>query len=383
MSKSKSPEKFDNKDDLFYRMRTWVEEMPGNDIEYAFVMEHSDHWMMHFRYDQPCYGELRKYKMTHGTMCTRPESEKPDDLFHPFPAGKPFAVCVPFNYEDTKTDSRDNYLRALVAPESPWISGFGSPRSVEFIEKKGHLHGFILWDMGVDPTVMIHLIWATCYVNSSKHYDQVKDRAKLAPNETLAFLLMMADSNDLKYIRELDAYHFGSRLSLRRFLGQQPRDFSGGTFANGYDYNRRMIQDIFYSDTGTEFQEDFLNILNVEFGGWGLQTVKVDDKYFAAIKPFLDLMFNKEDPIVEKPFETHAPVMNEDNVFMISNGWGNMETGDRSRYDDYDDAEDFEYDDDCDCEVCTAIKKKKSEAVAASLSYYQQLNQAPKKVGKK
>ena len=353
------PELFIDTGALHAKMIKFILSRQNDDIDYALVMKVDEGYNFHYRLEQPCYGELRKYSMTHGTMCTRPESEKPDDLYFPFPKGIPYAIAVPFNHALHST-SRDNYLRALVSEDSPWISGFGSPDSVEFIEKNGHLTGFILKDMHVDHTVMVSLIWATCHVHGSSAFDRLITEG-FSVKETLAILVMNSTYSPHKFIVETDDYHWGSRLSFKRFFEAKPRNFSGGMFDEGYDYNRRMIQDIFYSDTGLEWQAAV-----AEGGcgkrGWG--SIFIDDTNRAQLVPAMKYAlakgFKEEEPLIEKPFATHAPVMNPGDVFMIDPiGWGNYETGDEviDKLEDYEDDYDYESDDelgclDPDCTIC-------------------------------
>ena len=352
---SRKPELFFDAGAVHAKMTEFVLSRRNDDVDYALVMKVGEGYSFHYRLGQPCYGELRKYQLTHGTLCTRPESEKPDDLFWPFPEGVPYAVAVPF-YNSKRSDSRDNYLRALVNADSPWISGFGSPEDVEFLEKEGHLTGFILKNMHVDPTVMVHLIWATCYVQGAEGYDKLLADG-FSSKEALAILVMNSAWNPYSQICEQNDYNFGSRLSLKRFFGQRPRDFSGGKFDEGYDYNRRMIQDIFYSDTGLEWKEAVIEG-GMPNTGWGPIGVNAGnrDKLIPAMQFALKKGLHEEQDIVDKPFETRAPVMNPGDVFMIDVGWGNYETGeysdeDRDDYDPYDD-------DDCGDPECTICHPK-------------------------
>jgi len=361
---SRAPELFTDITLLDARMTEWMLSRRGDDTDYLLVMKIDEGYSVHYRLDQPCYGELRKYKMTHGTMCTRPESEKPDDLFNPFPKGVPHAVVIPFHdlyHDDGKSEGRKHFLEFLVSEDSPWISGFGSPDKVEMIKKDEVYHGFILRDMHIDPTVMVQLIWATRDISHSGTFDRLVADG-LTSIEAVAVLYANSSNDPYKIISEQDEYHFGSRLSLKRFFSKTPRDFTGGKYDEGYDYNRRMVQDIFYSDTGMLWKEEMVKV----FGGvasWGPFYVKnPKDDLVPAIKATFAKALKEEKDLSDKPFPTEAPVMNPGNVFQISEGWGNYETGGGYEGGDYD--EDYEdnsnYDDyggdNCTCPDCVASR---------------------------
>lgn len=326
---------------------------------FILVMKVDEGYMAYRRVSQPCYGELRKYAMTHGTMCTRPESEKPDDLYWPFPEGKPFAVGVPFNKYSAKKapEAYNAYTRAIFSDTSPWIKGFGSSDSVTFIsdaKDPNRNKGVIFRDMHVDPTVMVSAIWATCYTEGYVSYLKLLNDG-FTQNEALAIIVMNTSSPDpYSTIYETDNYHWPAKFSLKRFLSGNPHDYSGGFFDEGYDYNRRMIQDIFYSKNGLHWQGEVSANLNKH--SWGAMDVRLEHKagkVIPAIRKALDEGLAKEGELyVDENFSTKPPVMNivdGKEVFQIHQGWGTDDTG----YDDDCDDDDDDYNcGDPNCPMC-------------------------------
>lgn len=255
----------------------------GTGINFALLMEHEvdgrghvnsytkllDH-SIHTRWNQPCYGELRKYKETHPDDCTQPSNKKPTDLWHPFPAGKPVAVGTRYN----PMYLCDDYMRAIFNAEtSPWRAGIGSP---EFVFDEGKIVGVLMKDTKVDPTVMVNLFNV---VKSSSNSGGQRTFKKLldfgfSQNEALLVVTLtegtgLYDLNgDLsKCLFGPSNYYTSNQFGVQKFLDAQPDDLSGGKFEDRVDYNRTALQDIFKLPVpkgGLDFLGELSPLINIK-----------------------------------------------------------------------------------------------------------------------
>ena len=200
---------------------------------------------IHPRWNQPCYGELRKYKSTHPDECTQPKNEKPDDLWHPFPDGTPVAVGTKFLHKPS--EASDALLRFVFSGRSPWLSGIGGPQLV--LGEKEHIVGVLMRDTRLDPTVLVNL------------FNNVKSLLLLGDNpgtfmklieggfsEAEAIATILATRSPLQYVAQPDGYYTTQRLSLRRIVEQKARDLTGGTLHDRFDYNRTELENVFMLD---------------------------------------------------------------------------------------------------------------------------------------
>lgn len=200
---------------------------------------------IHPRWNQPCYGELRKYKSTHPYECTQPKNEKPDDLWHPFPDGTPVAVGTKFLHKPS--EASDALLRFVFSGRSPWLSGIGDPDLV--LDKKEHVVGVLMRDTRLDPTVLVNLF------NNTKSLLLLNDNPatfmKLIEggfSEAEAIATILATRTPLQYVAQPDGYYTTQRLSLRRIVEQEARDLTGGTLHDRFDYNRTELENVFMLD---------------------------------------------------------------------------------------------------------------------------------------
>lgn len=238
---------------------------------------------IHPRWNQPCYGELRKYKSTHPDECTQPKNGKPDDLWHPFPDGTPVAVGTKFNHKPS--EASDALLRFVFSGNSPWLSGIGDPDLV--LNKKEHVVGVLMRDTRLDPTVLVNL------------FNNVKSLLLLGDNpgtfmklieggfsEAEAIATMLATRTPLQAISQPDGYYTTQRLSLRRIVEQKPRDLSGGTLHDRFDYNRTELENVFMLDgkPQTTFRDLLADRLSM-YGYWK-ETISESDR----VKYLLDVM---------------------------------------------------------------------------------------------
>lgn len=223
--------------------------LSGHGIHFALCMKHDKStgtdYSYHQRSDQPCYGELRKYKSTHGDECTQPDNRKPGDLHHEFPDGIPYLVGTRFSF--TPTVETDRLFQAVfLSTKSPWKKGLDDPRVVS---ENGHSVGLIM-GCSVDPTVMV-----SAFNFFKSKYMDAKSFARLVDlgmkkEYALAVLLLNGGGGQSVFdkIAPTYDYYFPAVFSARRFFNQEPKDLSNGLFKDRVDYNRTLLQDVFRSD---------------------------------------------------------------------------------------------------------------------------------------
>jgi hypothetical protein len=120
---------------------------------YRFILGMCDRWITyHVRLDQPCYGELRKYKSTHKGDADWDEN-KPTDLYHPFPKGTPHKLWVGFYADILKEEAELIFMD----PDSPWRSGVKNPGLIPSIRKEGYVSGLYTWTE-INPTVLVQAL---------------------------------------------------------------------------------------------------------------------------------------------------------------------------------------------------------------------------------
>lgn len=223
------------------------------------------------RWNQPCYGELRKYKSTHPDECTQPNNGKPGDLWHPFPDGTPVAVGTKFNHRPS--EASDALLRFVFSGNSPWLSGIGDP---QLVEVGGHIVGVLMRDTRLDPTVLVNLF------NNVKSLlllsDNPRTFMKLVEggfSEAEAIATILATRTPLVSVSQPDGYYTTQRLSLRRIVEQKPRDLTGGTLRDRFDYNRTELENVFMLDGKPKMT--FKELLGDEFTQHGVWKPNVSD----------------------------------------------------------------------------------------------------------
>jgi len=211
----------------------------------TFEKDSNEPWKLHLRDNQPCYGEMRKYKTSHGDLCTQPEDRRPLDLHHPFPLGTPMAVGVRWGVagEHAKEMAKTIFNPIL----SPWKVGFKKP---EILMKGDVLAGISFYDTAFDPTVFVHalkffrqtaLYNPHCY-SSFRSYGLEPLEAMLAGNVITSYL-----PNNF-FRPYYSAGMFTPRFSVRRWKDKNPLDLTGGTFRKRFDYNRKQLNFIFHDE---------------------------------------------------------------------------------------------------------------------------------------
>lgn len=234
------------------------------------------------RVNQPCYGELRKYTETHGEDCTRPGDRRPGDLCDPFPEGTPEAIGISWNsyiqiYKETmKSDGLCvRFIKdVLFGLKSPWIKGFGSPDNIEWTIKNGYLYGFVLKNTEIDPTVLVSLLKRVQTYTTHSQYNGDDYTAYLGAGlSEFKALISCLFLPQLPYVGGgivmPDGYSLPMYASYRRIKDQNPKDLTGGTLRNRWDYNRKDLAKLFASDTeqeGTCLVKELKTKLNIPTG---------------------------------------------------------------------------------------------------------------------
>lgn len=254
------------------------------------------------RSNQPCYGELRKYKKTHGDECHKPES-KPSDLHHPFPDGIPEAVGVPYRYYDYSSRSYDlpeepcPFLKYILSDESPWKRGFIDSKNVEFTKKDGKFTGMIFLDTAFDPTVFVNLLNVIRSIYP-KMYDEAIE-VGLPPRKALALCMSMTSGGT----EQSKGYYFPRWIDLVRFEDQDPRDLSGGTLRDRYDYDRKFLHTIF--ETTKEVGFDFWPEFHKKFRGGKQPWMTLQPGWLT--QEVAEFFSSRYDESLLKQKEQHAP----------------------------------------------------------------------------
>jgi hypothetical protein len=219
------------------------------------------------RENQPCYGELRKYKSTHGDEATQPEN-RPGDLKHPFPVGKPEALAIGFPHwvklENTYSYNRPpihlqddvvEFFDYLFSDESPFVRGFGGSKNIEWSEDR---RGIVLLDLAIDPTVLVNLLKhiQMCSPNyGSSNWDRFSRYKQFGLSFIQAFCAMYTvtygkgsrwDSGRDIGLRLAHNYVYPTFADFDRIVNQDPVDLTGGTLADRFDYSRKRLHEIFY-----------------------------------------------------------------------------------------------------------------------------------------
>lgn len=211
-------------------------------INFALAMRESDGSVKVYpRSSQPCQGgEMRKYQRTHGDLCTRPNDRRPSDLHDPFPSG--IVEAVGFH----KSHVGEKFLRDSLSEDSPWLKGFNSPDNIIYAEKNGKTVGYIINDTEVDPTVLVNLAQ---YQNTCGPFYEKYLEAGFTRKEALVLVALFNHDPEKLGVQTYN-YYFPVLASLDRFFEANPHDLSGGTYRNGFDYNRRDIHNLFKAGPG-------------------------------------------------------------------------------------------------------------------------------------
>lgn len=217
--------------------------------------EHIGDFTLAPRDDLPCWGELRKYQYSHGEDCTQPDDYRPTDLYQPFPAGIPEALCVSLHqfggkiwvdgdYKDVDPLGMVKMLEELI-DDSPWMPEL--KKSKVYIDDgvlvfKANHRGS---GLEFDPTVLVSFLAFLAQSLRLQHL-YFSFREHLSVRETCLLMMSQLESPSRNVSWEND-YYFANR-SVRRVLDADPRMLSGGTFGSRQDYSRQELQEVFSVD---------------------------------------------------------------------------------------------------------------------------------------
>lgn len=216
---------------------------------WGVLMRHNDILTVYFRFGQPCYGEICIYESDVGPGNLKNPSakvNKPEDLYNPFPKGEPVCFAVTL---DTKHDKE--YIEHLFNPDhSPWKPVV---QGGELIVHKGRYWGFLVNNMDIDPTWMVHLFKN---IRNLSAQDQ-KTAMALMQKHGIPFwkAVLLALSYREGGIR-VNSYSFSPTFNLDRFKNGEPVNLvEGGSIRERYSYNRPKMESIFVDDSSSNFYQ--------------------------------------------------------------------------------------------------------------------------------
>lgn len=259
---------------------------------------------LHERINQPCYGELRKYKSIHDDA-TQPEY-RPGDLRHPFPSGTPEALAIglpDWHYGEYDANSgkvipknfvseNQKFFDFILSDRSPFVRGFGGEKNIEWSEGQ---KGFVLLSLDIDPTVLVNLL------KFFQSYPKIGEGTTFCTylddglSEIEAFVAsyccnfgvgIYANKKYTIGLAPVNTYVFPQKADLQRILDQNPVDLTGGTLRNRFDYSRKSLHEVFYSKTGVNFFEEISKTTGFVKGyrDSGIEMTKEDFlKYFKIV----------------------------------------------------------------------------------------------------
>lgn len=281
-AEQKTPEVFASFESAKPRIREVIPTLEG--LNFILLMEVEGKFLLHRRENQPCYGEMRKYKKSHkdytdpytGREDTPSDEYRPSDLHDPFPKGTPVAVGMNFDFYP----GDEGINRFMFSSQTPWLRGLPSMKFIEPIEREGNMVGVILWETSFDPTVFVNLlnIRRSYFVHPQSqgaykgdYYPSLRGMIEgLTELETLIMrmnfdmtyksvtkvvdgnTIYMLDANAVKTGGTLSPGYYGPmQLDVGMFCRQESydlngkKDEAGGTLKDRYDYNRKIFHEVF------------------------------------------------------------------------------------------------------------------------------------------
>lgn len=192
----------------------------------------------------PCWGELRKYKDTHGESYTRPEDDyHPRDLYQPFPAGVPCAVVINRKQFTDGLSKEFTEVFNEVLKEGPWagLSEVSLTGKNIVVVCEDQTKGLRL-----DSTELVSFLAFVSSLSPTSIEWYKSTREFLTVREAV-FSHMTQKDAPLYGLNPENPYYFAHR-SPYRILNGIPRGLSEGSFGDGFDYNRKRLQDVFSAD---------------------------------------------------------------------------------------------------------------------------------------
>lgn len=259
------PEKtYDSKSSGLTGVSDFLSQYAGGN-RWCILMEHEGRFHLYERVNNPCMGDLRKYKTQKFVLSsqgseypkrvyesrgeevleTRPKlrghddytdpytgnpSEPSDDYYptdlpYPFPLGNPVALGVSLNCGDPE-------IRKVLLDqkESPFRRGLDPDGKIEDLGK-----GVVMDGLELDPTVLVNLLNTAGWSSQKEvYYPIIKE-------------LPMFDKLFMSYFGLFggDGYYTPKSIDPKKFFSGESNDLTGGTLAKRYDYNRRILHEVF------------------------------------------------------------------------------------------------------------------------------------------
>jgi hypothetical protein len=220
---------------------------------WAILVEHEGSFNVHERYNQPCYGEMRPYATgSDGNGPFEPDLlpedarkvYKPTDLFAPFPQGKPLMLSVPLpgNYNTRNNNSWTELAETVLfnSEVSPWKNIL---KDVEIVYTENKIvTGLVFHNMEIEPTLAVNLFRK---VKSSGYVDKSIYRIDKTLTLYEAYILSSLFTVYEGTIRFGGTHALGSDVDLSNVVNGTPNDYTKGTFAQRYAYNRPKQEYLF------------------------------------------------------------------------------------------------------------------------------------------
>jgi hypothetical protein len=237
---------------------------------FVLVMEHDQGWNSQVPYDayrnnpdvsfhpresQPCWGELRKYTKNYPEECTQPENNKPTDLWHKFPEGRPLGLAVDFSVNTLNSGLEDGnqttnrVLEKLFDKKHSIYPQMIGDVQFQYNAKK-NIIGFYMSNLEIDPTVLVHYLRKS-YLYFGESANAIKTYVDSGLTWREAFTIHYLNSGNPIWNGCTGGYS-GFQYNIRRLLQGTPRDLSGGSLRDRVDYNRTSIDELFCYDPGEE-----------------------------------------------------------------------------------------------------------------------------------
>jgi hypothetical protein len=287
--------------------------LPLSGRSFVLVTEHEDRRVeYHIRQRQPCWGELRKYERSHPTRCTQPSVNKPGDLHHPFPDGKPIglAVNVDVNWDGYKPQLPEDHMKFILGDESIYKCGIGK---TEVLYDDRGLPDAIYFDgLNVDPTILVNFL-RTMATSTMSNIVQGYLDAGLSRKEAQV-LVKLNGSYSIKsgYVGS------GYPHSVRRVYQSAPHDFSGGTMEQRVDYNRPMQDYIFQAKVKGESWIDLCEMVGIP--KYGARELNMQSVIIPKVKEIFRIVEERQDDISRPKhiWTTKGGVSNENEGWVIT-----------------------------------------------------------------
>lgn len=280
------------------------------------------------RMSLPCYGELRKYKSTHGDECTQPSVGRPGDLCYPFPDGFPRSLAVPLifrkDFEGEILEAKKEFDEFFFSDRSPWRKGLGGKNNIEFFSHKGSsnkMMGIVLKRLNIDPTVLVSALKIYKHFMVPHHFSKVflfyrwktlKEEYGLDEYQAMLMILMngFISPQDMNspLVGVDGGYTFATPVSVKRFVNGDPVDLSKGTLEDRFDYDRPNMAKYFQDKEGISFSQ-FSKINEHDFytdvqNNNGINSCKINMEKFAKV--FIEMFNNDFNRVSEIPTEQPA-----------------------------------------------------------------------------